>query len=91
MKEEEGEDGDDELEAAEVDSEEDFDNDDEFQDAFKEFDNMLNDVPEDEDGGGALDADNSDSEEEGGFREDDVAFSDGTDLKIIINILFFLI
>lgn len=71
----EEEDGDDELEAAEVDSEEDFDNDEEFQDAFKDFDDMLNDAPE---GGEVSDGENADSGEEGGFREDDVEFSDGT-------------
>ena len=80
---EEGEDGDDieddegdnDLEDAEVDSDEDFDNDEEFQDAFKDFDDMLNDTTAaDEDDGGELDGEDDD---EGDFREEDVEFSDG--------------
>ncbi|XP_059352378.1 CCAAT/enhancer-binding protein zeta-like isoform X2 [Daphnia carinata] len=69
-------DGEDDLQDAEVDSEEDFDNDEEFQDAFKDFDDMI-------DGSNASDIEGGDEDlgeddlEEGGFREEDVAFSDG--------------
>ncbi|KAI9556412.1 hypothetical protein GHT06_018986 [Daphnia sinensis] len=71
-------DGDDDLQDAEVDSEEDFDNDKEFQDAFKDFDDMI-------DGNNASDVEDEDENldeddlEEGGFREEDVAFSDEDD------------
>ncbi|KZS20710.1 CCAAT/enhancer-binding protein zeta [Daphnia magna] len=70
--------GEDDLQDAEVDSEEDFDNDKEFQDAFKDFDDMI-------DGSNASDVEDEDEDfgeddlEEGGFREEDVAFSDEDD------------
>lgn len=79
----EEDDGDDDLDAAEMDSEEDFDNDEEFQDAFKDFDDMLNDVPEIEEGGSI--GEDEDFGEEGGFREEDVEFSDGTDIYLLFS------
>ena len=62
------------LEAAEMDSDEDFEGDEEFQDAFKDFDDMLNDTepPKEEDDESE---DGSGSEE--GFNEEDAEFSDG--------------
>ena len=76
------------LDAAEMDSdEEDFENDDDFQDAFKDFDDMLNESTaadeelvdgEEVDLGEPLD-------EEGGFREEDVEFSDGKQFLIVFN------
>ena len=74
--EEEGEENDlEDLEEAEMDSEEDFDNDDEFQDAFKDFDDMLNEEPGDVDEN--LEGKQDDESDEEGFREEDVEFSNG--------------
>lgn len=75
------------LEAAEMDSDEDFEGDEEFQDAFKDFDDMLNDtepVKEDDD----EPEDDGDSEE--GFNEEDAEFSDGT-FALYLSFKLFLI
>ena len=69
----------DDLEAAEMDSEDDFGQDEDFQDAFKEFDDMLDDVTVP---GTEQDEDKMDDEDgEIGFNEEDVEFSEGNQIS----------
>ena len=81
VEEEENESGEEsDLDAAEneTSSEEDFDGDDEFDEAFKVFDDMLNEdtgAPDDEE------LDQGD-DEEGAFNEEDISFSDGKRFRI---------
>ena len=82
------------LDVAENASEEDFDEDDDFKNAFNDFDDMLNEdvsgVRLDAAAAGDADDDEDDEDDDGdddgdelGFREEDVEFSDGINLFYI--------
>merc|ERR1712071_616817 len=85
-------------EAAEMDSDDDYDKDKDFQDAFKDFDEMLNDksIPDlsneneeddDEEGEADDESDDDDDDDEPGFREEEVDFSDAeeeADTKVAV-------